>query len=513
MNLFRCGNESDQVLLVGVVSGNGGLHGVLLFDGARLTRLDSVATAGVETVANRLVRLFGSDVEPDSSGELVIYDASGVRDYMRIPRLSDAHDLTWDGEHLLCIATGNNTLMRVSLAGEVVSCWHAPGENDAWHLNGVHHHAGTTYVSAFGMYARHREWDKKQFAHSGIIYNVNLQRVEISGLDSPHNPMLREEGWLVCNSGSAELLNFDSATQRLRRRLQLSAWTRGLTCSDDYIFVGESANRKQIKPGASAHLCIVDRKQWRVLDRFAVPGTEITFLALVPKRFVRALWRGFPSVLSTATDTLPREAGAEPLRALNATWPLPTSALKVHISAGVPKIVLASNRFSIPVTIKNLGHTALRSGPPCPVHVACCWYKLAWDRREAAGESVRTQLPGEVPPGGSAVLEVVAVSRHDPGLYRVMITVVQEYATRFDEASPTNRCSGVVRIVSEGDKTAPRRLQLWALTACSTMAENARHHKRAMQVRLVRVYMRLYSYSRRLRRSTEHTRRNMRHFL
>src|SRR4051794_15480935 len=109
MNLFRCGNESDQVLLAGVVSGNGGLHGLLLFDGARLLRLDSVATAGVQIVADRLVRLFGSDVEPDSSGELVIYDASGVRDYVRIPRLSDAHDLTWDGQPLLCTATGNNT--------------------------------------------------------------------------------------------------------------------------------------------------------------------------------------------------------------------------------------------------------------------------------------------------------------------------------------------------------------------------------------------------------------------
>jgi len=504
MNLFRCGNQTDQVLLVGVVSGNGGLHGLLLFDGARLVRLDSVATAGVQTVADRLVRLFGSDVEPDSSGELVIYDASGVRDYVRVPRLSDAHDLTWDGEHLLCTATGNNTLMRVSLAGEVVSCWHAPGENDAWHLNGVHHVAGTTYISAFGMYARHGEWDKKQFAHSGIIYNVNLQRAEISGLDSPHNPMLREEGWLVCNSGSAELLNFEVGTQRLRRRLQLSAWTRGLTCSDDYIFVGESANRKQTTPGASARLCIVDRKQWRVLDRFAVPGTEITFLALVSKRFVRALQRGFPAVLSpSGSDTLPREAGAEPLRVPNATWPLPTSALKVQISAGVPNVVLASNRLTIPVTVKNLGHTTLSSGPPYPVHVACCWYKLAWDGKEAAGESVRTQLPGEIPPGGSAALEVAAVSRHDPGLYRVTITVVQEYATRIDEVRPTNAFHGVVRVVSEGDKTAPSRLQLWALTACSAAAENARQHKRAMEIRVVRMYMRLYSYSRRLRRSTE----------
>jgi len=501
MNLFSIAGQPDQVLILGLVSGNGGLPGLLLFDGERVSRLDSIATAGALLVGDCLVRLLGSDTAPDSSGELVVYDTTGVQAYVRIPRLSDAHDMAWDGQHLLCTATGNNTLLWLSQRGEVARRWHAPGENDAWHLNGVHHCAGTTYISAFGVYAQHREWDKDQFAHSGVIYDVTHERVELSGLDSPHNPMLVEEGLLVCNSGSAELLNFDVSSRRLRRRLQLNAWTRGLTCSERYLFVGESANRKNLTAGASARLCIVDRRQWRVLDRFAVPGTEITFLALVPRKFVPALKRGFPGGLSRhAGDGLLRHAGCEPLYRPGVTWPLPPDACRIAITASLPDPVQAGGQFAVLVKVQNKGTGVLSSAPPCPVHVACRWYKLNWDGEKAAGDNIRTRVPADLLPGQIADCELTVFAPREPGSYRVQISLVQENVVRFDDVRADNAYSSVLSVVSgNAQQSALRRLPM---QACSWAAKTARRNKRALQMRLLTlVHHRLRRLERRMLRS------------
>ncbi len=498
MNLFSAPGEPDQVLLIGLVSGNGGLPGLLLFDGERISRLDSLVTAGAVAVGDRLVRLLGSDPAPDSPGELVLYDTTGVQGYARIPRLSDAHDMAWDGQHLLCAATGNNTLLWLSPQGEVVRAWHAPGENDAWHLNGVHHAAGTTYISAFGIYAQHREWDKNQFAHSGIVYNVSRERVELSGLDSPHNPMLVEEGWLVCNSGSAELLNFDLSSRRLRRSLQLNAWTRGLTCSEKYLFIGESANRKKLTAGASANLCIVDRKQWRVLDRFAVPGTEITFLALVPTMYVPALRRGFPPGVSRQQpEGALRRVGSEPVYRPGATWPFPAAAWRAAVTTSLPTVLQAGAQFSISVNVQNRGTGILSSSPPCPVQVAFRWYKPDWFGEMAAGESVRTRLPADLLPRQSAQFELKAFAPGEAGIYRAQIGLVQEGTVRFDDVFSENAYKQVVSVGS--GKAAQHALHIWTLQGCSALAKTARRSKRAWHMKLLTLaHYRLHRLARRV---------------
>lgn len=57
MNLFSIAGQRDQALLIGSVSGNGGLPGLLLFDDERVSRLGSIAIAGVLLVGNCLVSL------------------------------------------------------------------------------------------------------------------------------------------------------------------------------------------------------------------------------------------------------------------------------------------------------------------------------------------------------------------------------------------------------------------------------------------------------------------------
>jgi hypothetical protein len=449
--LFKCDGNPAYILLVGGISSVGTGTGVFIFDGEEISRIDVLPTAGMQLAGNHIVRLLGSDVSPTSCGEVIFYDELGVERYVRVPNLSDAHDLAWDGECVICASTGNNQLIWLSRFGEVVRIWKAPGKDDAWHINGLSCASGKTYLSAFGMFSRHREWNENQFAHSGIIYNLSDGRVEIAGLDCPHNPMLLKEGWVVCNSGTAELFELDLAGGTLKRRLQLNGWTRGLACSDEFFFVGESADRKKLTVGASAHVCIVDRKDWTVCDRFAFPITEITFAALIPKHFARSLRRGFRTnpLRESAYDieSLFRTTGIDSVHLLTTMEPLPLEAFKIGIVGEAPKAVLAGCTFQVPLKIQNLGTGILSSTPPYPVHLTYSWFRLQ-DETETKGanEDLRTRLPRVVPPQYTVECALTVQAPKEPGTYRLQASLVQEWITRFDAVDSNNAYNAIIKV-------------------------------------------------------------------
>ncbi len=449
--LFTCEGNAEYVLLVGGISTVGRGTGVFLFDGEEISRIDVLPTAGMQLADSHVVRLLGSDISPTSSGEVIFYDELGVERYARVPNLSDAHDLAWDGECVICASTGNNRLIWLSPFGEVMRQWKAPGEDDAWHINGLCCAGGTTYLSAFGMFGRHREWNDDQSAHSGIIYNLSDGRVEIAGLDCPHNPILLKEGWVVCNSGTGELFQLDLSGGALKRRLQLNGWTRGLACSDGFFFVGESADRKRLTVGASAHVCIVDRKSWTVCDRFAFPTTEITFATLVPKRFVPSFRRGFRTnpYRESAHDveSLFRTTGTDSVHFLMTMEPLPPEAFKISIVGDAPKAVLAGCTFQVPLKLQNLGTGILSSRPPYPVHLTYSWFRLQNETEtKLADENLRTRLSRVVPPQYTLECALSVQAPKEAGTYRLQASLIQEWITRFDEVDLNNAYSAIIKV-------------------------------------------------------------------
>ncbi len=450
-SLFTCDRNAEYVLLVGGISALGHGTGVFLFDGEEISRIDVLPTAGIQPAGSHVVRLLGSDVSPTSCGEVISYDELGVERYVRVPNLSDAHDLAWDGECIICASTGNNRLIWLSPFGEIKREWKAPGEDDAWHINGLCCTGGTTYLSAFGMFARHRAWNDDQFAHSGIIYNLSEARIEIAGLDSPHNPVLSKEGWVVCNSGTAELFQLEVSGGALKRRLQLNGWTRGLAYSDEFFFVGESPDRKRLTVGASAHVSIVDRKSWTVCDRFAFPITEITFASLVPKRFVPSLRRGFRTnpYRESAYDieSLLRTTGTDSVHLLTTMEPLPLEAFKISIAGEAPKSVLAGCTFQVPLRLQNLGTGIFSSRPPYPIHLTYSWFRLQ-DETETKGadENLRTRLPRVVPPQYTLECALTVQAPKEPGTYRLQASLVQEGITRFDAVDSNNAYSAIIKV-------------------------------------------------------------------
>lgn len=453
-HFFSVNGDRDNVLLVSGQSIVGNGTGLFLFDGEGIQKIDSLPTAGIYPLGTKyLGRLLCSDAPPASAAELLIYDEVGVERYVRVPELADAHDICWDGESIVCVATGNNKIMWISPSGDVKKVWNAPGENDAWHLNGIYCRNGKTYLSAFGIFARHREWDEKEFSHSGIIYNLSEGRVEIGGLDCPHNPVLLEEGWLVCNSKLFEILNLDSSTGVLKRSLQLNGWTRGLAYSDDYYFVGESANRKQLTVGASANLCVIDRQGWEVKERFAFPITEITFITLVPRRFVPSLRRAFRTnpFREAVYDihNLFRNTGPDYVHLVTTTDPLPMEAFKVKLQLQTRESACAGEEFPAILHLENLGTGILASTPPCPVHFVYSWFEVKDGvDKPSAEQGQRPRLPRALPPHHSLECTIKVRAPQRPGTYRLYVTLAQEFVASFDQVDPSNACAVTLKVHS-----------------------------------------------------------------
>lgn len=267
--------------------------GVYVYDGDSVDVIDRVSTSGIARAGDdHLLRLPRSLDEPGSSGELVVYDQSGVVARHRLDRIPDAHDVAWDGRRFVVVSTGSNRVAWFDRTGHEAANWQPEGDGDAWHLNNLLLHEGEVYVSAFGRFREHRGWADRMVG-AGFVMTIPACEPVLDGLTAPHTPRLVDGRWLVCNSGSADLLEFDLSGRRLERRLPLRTWPRGMAVRDRLLFVGESEHRfASADPTAYATIAIVDLDDWKVLDRIEVAGREIYDLLVVPRRLADGLETG-----------------------------------------------------------------------------------------------------------------------------------------------------------------------------------------------------------------------------
>jgi uncharacterized protein (TIGR03032 family) len=264
-------------------SGGGGLFA---FDGGELSRLDDLPTTGLAYANGGLARVLrGRDDDPGS--KFIRYDADGAKHEAYVEGLVDAHDIAWVGDSYAIACAGANTIVFVSEAGETTRVWKAPGERDAWHLNSLVLVEGELHVMAFGRFDRHREWAEVGSAGRGFVLNLETGRDVVNGLSSPHHPRFVDGEWIVCNSGTGELIRV-GADGEIGARIALAGWARGLAVLDRALFVGESRGRDE-PAGAEATVATVDRSTWEVVDRFPLPVREIYDIVLVPSGLAEGL--------------------------------------------------------------------------------------------------------------------------------------------------------------------------------------------------------------------------------
>ena len=436
-----------HVLLISCLGEQTG-GGLFAYDGRTLDQLDTLSSTGLALAGDRFGRLLWSSGEAGSVGELLVYDETGVERYLRIDGLREPHDLAWDGNAFLAVSTMSNSVLWVAPSGEISRTWRAAGDGDAWHLNSLTATNGRLVAAAFGRFARHREWSDGRAAGRGIVFDLETGEDLVHGLHYPHDPRRLDGLWLVCNSACHELLAVDAGSGRVRHRVPLKGWTRGLEIVEDVIYVGESANRADPMPGELASIAVVDRRTWSVADRLPLPCQEVFDLVRVPTALSEGVRRGFrTNPLRTAEQdqhALFDAVGARPVRLWAVGEPLPANACRVRVQATIPAEIEHASVRQCTCVVANDGGAILVSAPPNPVHISYRWV----DRRDpdVVIEGTRTVLPQALPPGIERTCPFSLLAPERPGDYNLVVTLVQEQVAWFDSLDHDNAWRGHVRV-------------------------------------------------------------------
>ena len=396
----------------------------------------------------RMLRALRTPIAKGGGAELLIYDSFGVERYLRIDGVSDVHDVLWDGEHFVLVATGENSIVWIDTAGSIRRTWHADGDRDAWHLTNLFLHEARLFVCAFGRFAEHRGWEHGSTGH-GVVVDVESGTNVLDGLSCPHNPQVVDDLWLVCNSAADELLLYNEQRE-LVRTLELAGWTRGVAATDRYVFVGESRDRKS-PTKRNATVAVIDRSVWDVVDRFEIAGSgEIYDIIAVTPQLAEGVMTGFRTN-PTRTRTLDglelfSAVGLRPQRPWAPGYPLLLDDLRANVVATIPETLPSADVVTVECQIENRGRGVFSSAPPSPVHVSYRWVSSEGDSE--VQEPLRTALPQTLPPHVPVFVNVAVRTPVDAGKYTLRIRLVQEFVGWFDEIDPGSKYEQAVHVVS-----------------------------------------------------------------
>jgi hypothetical protein len=357
-------------------------EGLLLVDGARVTRLDAVPSAGL--AAGPLVRAVHDPAETARGGRLDLSDRS-----LGVAGLRDAHEIDWDRGLLASASTLANAVLWNDGGGRVVRRWNAPGEGDCWHLSGLCAAGGRVLVSAFGSFGRHRDWAGSSRRGAGLVVEAGSGTVVAAGLDSPHSPRLVDGALVVCDSGRGDLLVGG-------RRVNVGGWARGLAVTPAVFIVGVSARRGE--PG-SASLAVVRRSDLAVTGRIPLPSREVFSVVEAAEDEARA----------TARPDEPRAAGAGPLRPPD---------LRAGVAAPAGLRLAPGALADVLCTVTNLGSDTFAVTAPHPVALVADW--------GSAGRALWSPLPEPIGPGRSIPVTARVLAPEQPGRHALELRLVQE---------------------------------------------------------------------------------------
>lgn len=444
--------ETDLVLLASGFGDEDSGGGLFAYDGGEVEQIDHVATVGLGLGDGVLLRVLESTGEVGTLGELLVYDERGVLRYYRVDAMEEPHDVAWNGASFILVATLANKILWMGPDGQLERVWHPEGTvGDCWHLNNLLFHEGRTYICAFGRFPRHRDWARAGAKEgAGILFDIDTGEDIVTGLSAPHTPRVIDEHWVVCNSGTQEVLRYDFTTRQLVDRLQLVGWTRGVAVSDRYVFVGESGTRRETVGKQNASIAVIRRDTWELEDRIELASREIYDLILAPSAMLPGLRTGFRTnpvrVREDDQFEMFRRAGVQPVRLWATGDPLPEEACRVHVAVDVHPVQPAMAMGDVECVVKNLAGAILVSAQPNPVNVSYRWFDTT--SGAAVEEGVRTPLPRSLPPGEELTFDIKLVTPQEPGEYEVRVTLVQEGVRWFDDVTPENGCTVAVTVTA-----------------------------------------------------------------
>ncbi|HET8681590.1 MAG TPA: DUF4915 domain-containing protein [Micromonosporaceae bacterium] len=418
--------------------------------------IDRLSGTGLHATGDRLVRCLWS--QDGSPAELLVYDATGVLRYHRLDQVSAPHDVLAVGDQVLVVATNQNEVVWVGPDGAVTRRWRPPGEPDSWHLNSLFRHGERLLVSAFGQFFRRRGWDVAGRPASGCLVDVETGELLLDGLAAPHNPVFADGAWLVCNSAAGELVEIDPDGGRVRRRLDLPGWPRGLVVAGDRLFVGLSPHRHAASAIETARVAAVDRAGWRVVATASLPAREVYGLALVGPDLLAGVRRGFATNATRTHEqgqlAMFHRVGVRPRLLWAVGDRLRADECRVSVEPVRPVGAMAAGALlTVACVVRNEGPAVLTPAPPYPVRVVYRWRRDDGSAVEA--EQLATALDRSLPPGEAAEVALLVRAPGTPGRHRLRITVEQQGVAWFDELDDGNAAEVDVEVLPSAEAPEP----------------------------------------------------------
>lgn len=424
----------DRLIATGLLRG----AGLFVREPAGWRRLDHLPSTGLAVSPDRrqVARALWTSDDPQTHGELIVSDATGVRRYVRIDELQEAHGLVWDGDCVVAVSTLRNALLWIDPSGTVVRRAPFAGEGDAWHLNCPSWADDRLVVTAFGQHERHRDWARPgAMAGGGIILDVETGAVLAGGLSAPHDPVRIPGGWLVCDSRTHRLLRLDDAGT-ITAEVDLGGWTRGLVVEGDEVHVGVSVRRWDGGDGTGA-VVTLRRDDLRELRREPLPCDEIFALALVPEELVAGLEVGFSTNPAREASLGPRGDAL----AHGARWERASPTARLH--AAVDETTQPAGRwFAVRFAVEAPSDEALLPVGESAWRIGARWLRASGEPHD---EGARARLSAPVLAGGRGEGTIRVRMPEEPGEHVLELRLLQEHR----RWHPTAAAQVAIRAVPE----------------------------------------------------------------
>ena len=420
--------------------------GLYQYDGSAVRVIDAFPSAGLTTSAGRLYRV--SPLRQGDGAEVLVYDALGVRSYLRIDDVGDPHDvLALDETRLLCVSSRDNAIVSIAPDGTVTPYWEMAAPVDAWHVNCLTRRDGRVFASAFGRFDTFRGWHARLGAGTGIVFDVESGEVVVDGLSQPHTPRWIDDAWVVCNSYERTVVRVEANGHRFA--VPVGGFSRGLCAIGDRIYAGVSTPRQSVHTATAGWISVVDRERWVEIDRVPLPCGGIYDLIEVDEALLHGLDAGFRVGCERERYfgqlAMFEQVGVTPQRVWAVAEPLPPALCRVNVTADLPATLALGDVAQVTCTVENTGDGFLVSAAPYPVEVCYRWFDEAGDE-VGAGTWLHTRLPRVLPPRDAAAFKVLIAPPPRAGRFTLRLTLLQEGVHWFDDVDPANAVSREVDV-------------------------------------------------------------------
>jgi len=446
---WRAALGDARVLVSGFGRWGGGVYD--LTDGTPVA-LDDLPTSGLALGGGRLWRVLRAPGEQTSTGELLSYDARGVRTYHRLDAVRDPHDVCWFADAVHVTSSWDDTVWRIGPGGEVTMAWRGSDVPDGWHVNSLTVVDGALHVCAFGRFDRHKGWRADGQDGAGFVHDLRAGRDVLTGLSHPHTPRHRGGRWYVCESTLGVLTELDG-DGTVRRRAPVQRFTRGLALLGPWALVGGNAHRG--RDDDRGEVVVVDLRDFTVAERIPLPCLEVYDILPVPPAVVRGVAAGFGANAARAADqhrAATRQADQRPTppdvavrlvpprtaAALAAAGqPLdPADAVRCVVRGALPAEMAAGAVATVEVDVANHTDAPLASVPPRAVKVGARWRRAGGhdgDGKADGGDpepdpwtaNPLVPLPRVLPAGTRTRVAVPLEAPAEPGRYEVRVALRQ----------------------------------------------------------------------------------------